>query len=187
MIRRRGDRNRVRGDASVGGSAPLATRIDELRRLMVDAKDLREISDHFDAALVSQDAFMDAGEPATNERLVSIARMAVKVAVKDAEVVEAMLLHLAEYSLWHGALVLHSPAQVQVVYFEDVNRGLCSVGQPPSRMWHHIRFSIPEQMTAPINPDTARLVHIWPRSVGTSQVESPSLGVGEGIRGLRHC
>lgn len=133
-------------------------RIAELRRLMVEAPHLAPIATHYLDALSQDPEFMKAGSRRLNERLVSIARIALKSYFADTAALDQVLYHLAAEHLWHGAVLFRNGTLALVVYFDDVNCGICVALGPPEHTVHYFRFSIPEEMAGPIDPDTVRLV-----------------------------
>lgn len=133
-------------------------RIAELRRLMLEAPNFAQIVTHYLDALSQDRAFMAAGARRPNERLISIARIALKTYFEHTQPLDTVLYHLEREHLWHGAIVFRTGLLGLVVYFEDVNRGVCVAVGAPGRIVHYFRFSIPEEMVDPIDPDTTRLI-----------------------------
>ncbi|HEY6727219.1 MAG TPA: hypothetical protein VI197_24460 [Polyangiaceae bacterium] len=135
----------------------LAT-VAELRRRLQDETDLSRIADYFDERLVTHDAFMKMGKPARNDALASMALLAIQVVLPPEEPRQCVFIHLPEFTLWHGML-LFSAHLACTVYFDDINRGVCTLGQMvPGTSLHHFRFSIPEGTTEPFDPRQAELV-----------------------------
>jgi hypothetical protein len=55
-----------------------------------------------------------------------------------------MLIHIAEHGFWHGCFVLAGRLG-QVIYFEDIDRGLLTIaGDVSSGHTHFVRFSAVE-------------------------------------------
>ena len=130
----------------------------ELRRRMQDERDLSRIVDYFDERLVTNDSFMMLGSTARNDILKSMVLLAVKLVLPPEEPKLSTFIHLPEFALWHGMLLF--PAHLaRTVYFDDVNRGLCTLSPlKPGTSIHHFRFSIPEGPTEPFDPSQAELV-----------------------------
>ena len=147
-----------------GEAHDVASMIAELRRRMQDERDLSRVVDYFDERLVTNDVFMKTGSPASNDILRSMALLAVKLVLPPEESKHSTFIHLPEFALWHGML-LFSGHLVRTVYFEDVNLGVSTVSPlKPGATSHHLRFSIPEGMTEPIDPSQAELAGISRRA-----------------------
>lgn len=145
-------------------ASDVPARVAELRRRMQDERDLSRIVDYFDERLVTSDPFMGMGNPARNDVLKSMTLLAVKVVLLPEEPKQSTFIHLPELSLWHGMLLF--PAHLaRTVYFDDINRGVCTVSPlQPVGTCHHFRFSIPEGMTAPFDPAEAELMSMSRRA-----------------------
>ena len=135
-------------------------RVAELRRRMQDERDLSRIVDYFDERLVTNDGFMSLGSSARNDILKSITLLAVKLVLAPGEPKLSTLIHVPEFALWHGMLLF--PAYLaRTVYFDDVNRGVCTLSPLTlGTTTHHFRFSIPEGTTEPFDPDQAQLARV---------------------------
>lgn len=131
--------------------------IAELRRMMLEEGDLERLVNYFDERLVTNDVFMKSGSPASNDILKSMALLAVQVVLPPEEPKQSTFIHVPEFALWHGMLLF--PAHLaRTVYFEDANRGVCTLSSlKPGAATHHFRFSIPEGTTEPIDPSQAEL------------------------------
>ncbi|MEI7891485.1 MAG: hypothetical protein WCI05_00255 [Myxococcales bacterium] len=145
-------------------SQNLGSLIGELRKLMVEARNFNEIYDFFDEKLVSDDTFVQAGSPASNERLLAVVLGAIKVTLSEVRPADARFMHVAAHGLWHGFLRFPSGVMGVVIYFEDINRGLCSLADL-SGLARYLRFSVPEGEGVP-NPESAQLLHMSRRSNG---------------------
>jgi hypothetical protein len=132
---------------------------------MVESVDLSAISDYFDSKVVLDRDFMNAGVVASHERLLSIVRVSLSLIVRDTRPIERLLIRIAEHDFWHGMLLLRSGLMAQIIYFEDANRGLCTTGSLSSSLAHHVRFSIPDDMVAPVEPEGAKIVHFARRQI----------------------
>jgi len=134
------------------------SRVGELRRRMQDEHDLSRIVDYFDERLVTNDGFMSLGSSVRNDILKSITLLAVKLVLAPEEPKLSTFIHLPEFALWHGMLLF--PAYLaRTVYFDDINRGVCTLSPLAlGTTIHHFRFSIPEGTTEPFDPNQAELV-----------------------------
>jgi hypothetical protein len=131
--------------------------IEELRRRIQDERDLSRVVDYFDERLVTNDVFMKLGSPGSNDILKSMALLAIKVVLPPEEPKQSMFIHLPEFALWHGML-LFAAHLARTMYFEDINRGVCTLSPlRPGATSHHFRFSIPEGTTEPFDPSQAEL------------------------------
>jgi len=138
--------------------------VGELRCRMQDERDLSRIVDYFDERLVTSDGFMNMGSPASNDILKSMTLLAVKVVLRPEEPKESTFIHLPEFALWHGML-LFSAHLARTVYFDDINRGLCTLCPlTHGTMTHHFRFSIPEGITEPFDLSQAELLSMSRRA-----------------------
>jgi hypothetical protein len=124
-------------------SDTLARRIARLRQLMAESSKVATIAEYFDAALVSDDRFSDASKRGENDRLLCFVRGILQARLREARAVRMLLSHLPEHHLWHGAIVLRSGLLVQIIYFEDINRGICSAGTWLNDVVQRFRFSLP--------------------------------------------
>jgi len=145
-------------------SSDVPSMVAELRRRMQDERDLSRIVDYFDERLVTNDPFMRMGNPGDNDILKSMILLAVKIVLPPVAPKQSMFIYLSEFALWHGMLLF--PAHVaRTVYFDDVNRGLCTVSPvQPGGTSHHFRFSIPEGTTEPFDPADAELLSMSRRA-----------------------
>ena len=147
-------------------SSDVPALVAELRRRMQDERDLSRIADYFDERLVTNDGFMRWGGPARNDILESMTLLAVKMVLPPEAPKQGIFIHLPELALWHGMLLF--PAHVaRAVYFDDINRGLCTVSPvQPGGTSYHFRFSIPDGMTEPFDPADAELMSMSRRVPG---------------------
>ena len=136
----------------------------ELRGKMQDERDLSSIVDYFDERLVTSDVFMSMGSPTGNDILKSMTLLAVKVVLRPEEPKLSRFIHVPEFALWHGML-LFPTYLARTVYFDDINRGVCTLCSPqPGTMTHHFRFSIPEGITEPFDLSQAELLSMSRRA-----------------------
>lgn len=145
-------------------SSDVPSRVAELRRRMQDERDLSRIVDYFDERLVTNDRFMGLGSTARNDLLESMALLAIKLVLPPEEPKLSTFIHLPEFALWHG-LLLFPTHLARTVYFDDINRGLCTLSPlTVGTTSHHFRFSIPEGATEPFDPSQAQLVGMTRRA-----------------------
>jgi hypothetical protein len=136
----------------------LSAHIDELRRLMLEAREIATIHDYFDDHCVPSDVFMASGIRAKHEILISMVHLALKLGQANSPQSSSMLIHLPEYNLWHGPIPTQDGLAV-VLYFDDINRGSCASCPFNTDMVHYFRFSIPEGLTEPIDASGVKLAH----------------------------
>ena len=132
--------------------------IAELRRLVQEAETLTDIGVYFDDVLVPQDAFMDAGEPAEHPVLVKLFTTILAVKVPKAKLIDQRVWRLREHGLWHGGLIFEGGLMAQLIYFDDVNRGVGIASSLRTSHTDSMRFSIPAGLTSAADIEGMRIV-----------------------------
>jgi hypothetical protein len=102
----------------------LNAKISELRELLLNAKDLGEISDYFYNVLVPDDVFISAGARSSNARLFTVLQAVLEKVAPEGKLGTPLLLRLDEQSLCHG-YATWGPGHVVFFYFEQLDRGFC--------------------------------------------------------------
>jgi hypothetical protein len=135
----------------------VATQIAHMRELVLNSQGLDKPADFFDKVLGPNPQFALQSINQDNPLLCSMVQVLTKVAISEYDYVEKRIFHVPTHHLWHGVLVLRSGAMARIVYFEDSNRGLCTVGRPSDGEMKHLRFSIPEEVQEPVDPSAAAI------------------------------
>jgi hypothetical protein len=121
----------------------LAAKFAELKRLLLEAKDLAQISDYFGDYLVEDSEFMRRGVSARHALLEQVIRGALRACFGSNPLYDLHLLHVAEWNFWHGAAVWRPNGVVLVLYFEGPDLGLLSVARSlQDSTVHFVRFSV---------------------------------------------
>ena len=112
---------------AIDASFSLQQKIDRLRTLIIDDRELQEISDHFHAALVPDEEFVSSSVRATNPRLLEALQGILRSLVpgEGGEMKHQFLLHLEQEGLWHGYARCKSGHAIYV-FFETLGLGFCS-------------------------------------------------------------
>ncbi len=140
--------SRRMGKRLVQPAGTIASRIGELRRLVVEAPKLQDVADYFHEHLAMDDAFMASSQPASHETLLAMVRGIVRTALAPGEVVDSKLLRVAGQPLWHG-MNLHSCGLiVEIIYFDDVKTCVSITSDLTGARQRQLRFTVDEAMTA---------------------------------------
>lgn len=153
-----------------GSSGDVPSRVARLRTMMADAKDLGSIADYFITELGTDTAFMQSGVGDRNDRLIIFVQVLMKPLVMDASPSAAYLAHVPEHQLWHGQLEYASGAKAGIIYFDDINKGLCAATPQGVYQTHTFRFAIPRDLHFPLHPEDGTVEAIF--SVKTSGKEN---------------
>lgn len=140
------------------GETSVVERITELRRLIVEAPDLSDVAEHFFERLGQDQEFLNAGGKAENDRLIAMARVALNTYFENTVPQDKVLFYIPSEKMWHGAVVFQNGVLVQLIHFDDVNRGVCFVAGQHGEVTHHFRFSIPDNMPTDLDPYSIKLV-----------------------------
>ena len=120
-------------------------RLHSLKELTLNATDLADIWDYFHDELVTCDTFMELGECKLQPTLSAIAASMAKLYLNISVNQTFLLRNLNEYKFWHG---ISDPLQrpiLQILYFEDINRGLFTLNKDMTDSGtYFIRITIPE-------------------------------------------
>jgi len=100
-------------------------KISELRELLISAKDLGEISDYFHEVLVPDEAFMAAGAPSSNPRLLTTLETVLERVAPEGKLGTLLLIRLQDQALCHGYTTWRR-GHVVFFYFEQLDLGFCS-------------------------------------------------------------
>lgn len=155
---------KIRRSRVSGSTGNAIEQIAKLRDLVANSSNLSEPADFFDEEVGPNPDFAKLSLRRDNELLCSMVQVLSKIALSEYECVEKRIYHVSGEHLWHGVLVLLSGSMARIVYFEDSNRGLCSVVRKGDGETKHLRFSIPEDVREPIDPSTTVVESISRRS-----------------------
>lgn len=121
----------------------LAAKFAELKRLLLEAKDLAQISDYFGDCLAEDADFMRRSNAARHALLEQVIRGALRACFGGSPRCDLHLLQVAEWNFWHGAAVWSPNGVVLVLYFEGPDLGLLSVARSlTDGTVHFVRFSV---------------------------------------------
>lgn len=102
-------------------------RTDRLREILRKATDFREPWDYFHDKLVLDPAFMRLGVQEPSQRLESaLSLIGARLLGRDVRTEVPVLVHLKEFSFWHGPCVMGEHTAV-CFHFEDVDQGLVGI------------------------------------------------------------
>jgi hypothetical protein len=140
----------------------MSAKLHRLKQAIQDEPDLARISDLFWEEVAREPWFSEAGRPAENPRLRTLTeRVASHVLGCSLRATSSMLIRVAEHGFWHGCCVLEGILG-QVLYFEDIDRGLLTIAGPiGSGTTHFVRFSnavldLAGKATRSVTPDRPR-------------------------------
>lgn len=100
-------------------------KVSRLRELLVNAKDLEEVSDYFHNVLVPDEAFMASGAPASNARLLSALQAVLETVAPEGKLGTPLFIRLDQQMLCHG-YTSWGRGHVVFLYFEQLDLGFCS-------------------------------------------------------------
>lgn len=126
----------------------MASRIAELRRLVVEAPKLQAVGDFFHEHLVPDDEFMALSQPASHEALLAMVRGVVRTTLAPGEVVEGRLHRVVGHPLWHGMNLYSCGLMVEILYFDDLKICVVVTTDLAGERQHQLRFTVDERMTA---------------------------------------
>ncbi len=114
----------------------------ELKRLLVESKDLSDPRDFFDDHLLMSSDLYDLGVPKPNEKLEMALKEMIGAAISGASLESFMTINLSDHGFWHGPLQ-GEKANGLFFYYEDIDMGLVMVSDmQPGSLTHMLRFSI---------------------------------------------
>jgi hypothetical protein len=100
-------------------------KISQLRKLLMTAKDLDQVSEYFHSELVADDAFIASGARSSNSRLLTALQAVLERVAPEGKLGTPLIIRLDQQALCHG----YSPwgrGHVVFFYFEQLDLGFCS-------------------------------------------------------------
>ena len=101
----------------------LGAKIGQLRALLVNAEEFKDINDYFHTELVPDAAFRDAGAFEDNDAVAGLMKTALRSLDPDGSLTELVLVHVASHGMWHG-FGRWGTGLSTILYFEDPGMGL---------------------------------------------------------------
>ena len=103
----------------------IGAKVSKLRKLLLTAQDLDEVSEYFHEELVPDDAFISSGTRTSNPRLLTALEAVLERVTKGGKLGTPLLIRLAEHALCHGYSTWGA-GHVVFFYFEQLELGFCS-------------------------------------------------------------
>jgi len=103
----------------------LDTKISQLRELLLNAKDLDEVSEYFYGALVTDDAFIASGACSSNSRLLTALQAVLERVAPEGKLGTPLIIRLDQQAFCHGYSTWGAGHAV-FFYFEQLDLGFCS-------------------------------------------------------------
>jgi hypothetical protein len=125
------------------------SRLQELKRQVVNDKDLMKVWEFFLDNFGEDLEFLDLGQPIRHEELeTTIAHISLEMFPNDGTMVMIRLIHLPEQKFIHGSVNV-AGRDGGVIYFEDIRVGVVTASDGfPSKETKFARFS-----TQPYKPE----------------------------------
>lgn len=124
-------------------------RVAKLKQLVMEAKNLQQPARCFDDELASHGPFLNQGTFRQHKPLCKLVRSTAASYGHPLEPGDDVFVHLPRYSMWHGPLGCLSGSMAVVIYFDDIQRGIASIGKVIEPETHYIRFSLPRELADP--------------------------------------
>jgi len=114
-------------------SKPHQTQVDQrvdakilqLRKLLMTAKDLEQVSEYFHDVLVPDDAFIASGTRSSNARLLTALQAVLERVAPEGKLGTPLIIRLDPQALCHGYSTW-GRGHVVFFYFEQLDLGFCS-------------------------------------------------------------
>lgn len=103
----------------------LEMKLTRLRELLLTARDFSDVSEYFHAALVPDDAFMNAGDRVEQPRLAMALERVLRTLEPAGRSIEPLILRLPRHAMCHG-LGRWGRGFALFFYFEALDLGFCS-------------------------------------------------------------
>lgn len=117
-------------------------KISQLRELLISAKDLDQISEHFHEVLVPDEAFIASGARASNPRLLSALQAVLERVAPEGKLGTPLIIRLEQQALCHG-YSSWGRGHAVFFYFEQLDLGFCSYSRSLSSVEVvHLRFNL---------------------------------------------
>lgn len=129
----------------------------KLRHLMLEARDLGKIEHYFNTVVLYNEDFTRTRARSSHEILASLAGVFIRSLTGEGKALREHFVQLVGEGFWHGMLWYPRGTVAQVLYFQDVNRGLIAICT--SSKGHFVRFSLPTEMHGPVEVESARLLY----------------------------
>ncbi|HKO51925.1 MAG TPA: hypothetical protein VJV79_29655 [Polyangiaceae bacterium] len=100
-------------------------KISQLRKLLLSAKDLDEVSEYFHNVLVPDDAFIVAGARGSNARLLTALQAVLERVAPEGKLGTPLSIRLQQQAFCHGYTTWGAGHAV-FFYFEQLDLGFCS-------------------------------------------------------------
>lgn len=156
-------RKRTKGDAGA-----IERSLAKLRQLIQTVSDLSQVFEFMEHDVGCETALKTLGSMKDHPILASVVKVAVNSHSAVGRCHQDRFVHVPEYHMWHGCLFFDPGVAVIVVYFEDINRCFAMSTSVADWKTHFFRFSIPEEMTEPIDVDDVVLASVHRRSTEPS-------------------
>ena len=100
-------------------------KVSQLRKLLLTAKELDQVSEYFHHVLVPDESFMASGVPSFNPRVLMGLQAALKVVAPEGKLGASFMIRLQQQAFCHGYSTWGRGHAV-FLYFEQLDLGFCS-------------------------------------------------------------
>jgi hypothetical protein len=104
---------------------PMDAKVSQLRKLLLTAKDLDEVSEYFHNVLVPDQSFMASGVRASNARLLMALQAVLETVAPEGKLGTPFIIRLQQQAFCHGYSTWGRGHAV-FLYFEQLDLGFCS-------------------------------------------------------------
>jgi hypothetical protein len=118
-------------------------RLKQLRRKLIQEKDLSKIWSFYTDEFADRPEFLDVGEPKPNEFIEAVVpQICQQIFGKKVKITDLMTIYLAEYNFFHAPFLAEGRIG-GLIYFEEERIGLLAVSAkfPPTDEVKYSRFS----------------------------------------------
>ncbi len=137
--------------------------VPELRRRILESKNIDEIFDYFLDHFAADENFLRAGHKEDNEAMTSYISAIVRVTLIQGEPTFILWTYIPEHRMWHGTFVMMPGAVVHGIWFDDMERGVTLVMRGTSSQMHFLRFAMPGP-NMKMDMSTAKLIGMCRRA-----------------------
>jgi len=100
-------------------------KVSQLRKLLMTAKDLDEVSEYFHDVLVPDESFMASGVRSFSPRIIMGLQAALEVVAPEGKLGSPFMIRLPQQAFCHGYSTW-GRGHVVFLYFEQLDLGFCS-------------------------------------------------------------
>jgi hypothetical protein len=136
--------------------AAIRDRIDKLRRLTIESREIAEAVQCFHDELVALEPFMALGHVAHDPLLEEIVRKVTRAAVSPFDATSLRMTHIAEPGFWHGVACSAQGGLAVFFYFEEPGMGIAHVLPSLSASREHFLRFRGIRLDRPMRPGPGR-------------------------------